>query len=601
MTEKLINTINSINVKLSLNKNDKSYLHDKLLLLEDRTSKEETKLLEPIIEVLEKVRLNKNDRKQIIEEKKSLIKIINKYEEVFEEEDNDETVDEKMNEDDVEKLLDDKIHKYNKYDKNHPMEGISFNKVNNKYRIQYKNIQTETKNLETACQKVMNNFDSKNSEKISKNPEKISKNPEKILENITKNKFLYQDHYFLIYWNNNKPYFDIQHIISILNLKQSYIKEKYNEFSHNICYYIWHKNEFNGYILRELIAEETMYSIIFSSNSKLSKSFKKDVSKILSQLRKQGDLQLTNKTITLKKNKFINMKEDVSSVLTTNYHHICSYLNPIDLEYLEMLIIEGSKIPISRYIKKHTLYGFVIPLKTEHNDIIIKFGYSEDIIKRIITLRNEYKSDIFLIKLKQITGQNDEETFHSALKTKYPHLIEKQIIDEKEKTELYKLSDIMINCFDQYMNNEIPADEPKNLTSEEKQIIESVKYQEKKFIHKFNKILLNNNLVDNRSIYDYLIIKENNKHNQEIKNKELEILKENNKHQLEVNKHQLEVNKHQLEIIKEIKNIDVEKLKLMNQYFDNNNLNNKSYVSEESDDNKQKKMNKIIKQEEILF
>src|SRR3984885_1086047 len=594
MTEKLINTINSINVKLSLNKNDKSYLHDKLLLLEDRTSKEETKLLEPIIEVLEKVRLNKNDRKQIIEEKKSLIKIINKYEEVFEEEDNDETVDEKMNEDDVEKLLDDKIHKYNKYDKNHPMEGISFNKVNNKYRIQYKNIQTETKNLETACQKVMNNFDSKNSEKISKNPEKI-------LENITKNKFLYQDHYFLIYWNNNKPYFDIQHIISILNLKQSYIKEKYNEFSHNICYYIWHKNEFNGYILRELIAEETMYSIIFSSNSKLSKSFKKDVSKILSQLRKQGDLQLTNKTITLKKNKFINMKEDVSSVLTTNYHHICSYLNPIDLEYLEMLIIEGSKIPISRYIKKHTLYGFVIPLKTEHNDIIIKFGYSEDIIKRIITLRNEYKSDIFLIKLKQITGQNDEETFHSALKTKYPHLIEKQIIDEKEKTELYKLSDIMINCFDQYMNNEIPADEPKNLTSEEKQIIESVKYQEKKFIHKFNKILLNNNLVDNRSIYDYLIIKENNKHNQEIKNKELEILKENNKHQLEVNKHQLEVNKHQLEIIKEIKNIDVEKLKLMNQYFDNNNLNNKSYVSEESDDNKQKKMNKIIKQEEILF
>src|ERR1700733_12829443 len=585
MTEKLINTINSINVKLSLNKNDKSYLHDKLLLLEDRTSKEETKLLEPIIEVLEKVRLNKNDRKQIIEEKKSLIKIINKYEEVFEEEDNDETVDEKMNEDDVEKLLDDKIHKYNKYDKNHPMEGISFNKVNNKYRIQYKNIQTETKNLETACQKVMNNFDSKNSEKISKNPEKI-------LENITKNKFLYQDHYFLIYWNNNKPYFDIQHIISILNLKQSYIKEKYNEFSHNICYYIWHKNEFNGYILRELIAEETMYSIIFSSNSKLSKSFKKDVSKILSQLRKQGDLQLTNKTITLKKNKFINMKEDVSSVLTTNYHHICSYLNPIDLEYLEMLIIEGSKIPISRYIKKHTLYGFVIPLKTEHNDIIIKFGYSEDIIKRIITLRNEYKSDIFLIKLKQITGQNGEETFHSALKTKYPHLVEKQLIDEKEKTELYKLSDIMINCFDQYMNNEIPADEPKNLTSEEKQIIESVKYQEKKFMNKFNKILLNNNLVDNRSIYDYLIIKENNKHNQEIKNKELEILKENNKHQLEVNKHQLEVNKHQLEvnkhqleIIKEIKNIDIEKLKLMNQYFDNN----KSYVSEESDDNKPEK------------
>uniref|UniRef100_A0A6C0LRW4 Uncharacterized protein n=1 Tax=viral metagenome TaxID=1070528 RepID=A0A6C0LRW4_9ZZZZ len=261
------------------------------------------------------------------------------------------------------------------------------------------------------------------------------------------------------------------------------------------------------------------------------------------------------------------MKKDVPSVLTTNYHHICSYLNLIDLEYLEMLIIEVSRIPISRYFKKHTLYGFVIPLKTDHNDIIIKFGYSEDIIKRIITLRNEYKTDIFLIKLKQITGQNDEETFHNALKTKYSHLVEKQCIDDKEKIELYKLSDILINCFDQYMNNEIPIEESKNLTSEEKQIIESIKYQEKIFMSKFNKILLNNNLVDNRSIYDYF-----------IKNKELEILKENN--QLEVNKHKQEIknkkleilienNKHKLEIIKEIKNIDIKKLKLMNQYLDN--------------------------------
>src|ERR1700733_879160 len=294
---------------------------------------------------------------------------------------------------------------------------------------------------------------------------------------------------------------------------------------------------------------------------------KKNVSKILSQLRKQGNLQIINKDIILKKNKFVNMKKDVPSVLTTNYHHICSYLNLIDLEYLEMLIIEVSRIPISRYFKKHTLYGFVIPLKTDHNDIIIKFGYSEDIIKRIITLRNEYKTDIFLIKLKQITGQNDEETFHNALKTKYSHLVEKQCIDDKEKIELYKLSDILINCFDQYMNNEIPIEESKNLTSEEKQIIESIKYQEKIFMSKFNKILLNNNLVDNRSIYDYF-----------IKNKELEILKENN--QLEENKHKQEIknkkmenlienNKHKLEIIKEIKNIDIKKLKLMNQYLDN--------------------------------
>src|ERR1700733_8399951 len=185
MTEKLVNTINSINVKLFLNKNDKSYLHDKLLLLKSKTSKEEKKMLKPIIEVLEKIRLNKNDRKQIIEEKKSLIKIINKYEEVFEEEDNDETVDEKMNEDDVEKLLDGKIHKYNKYNKNHPMEGISFNKAKNKYTIIYKNINTTSKDLEIACQKIIDIFCHKKNDLFG--------------QKVAKIKFTYQDYYFLTY------------------------------------------------------------------------------------------------------------------------------------------------------------------------------------------------------------------------------------------------------------------------------------------------------------------------------------------------------------------------------------------------------------------
>src|ERR1700733_913513 len=133
MTEKLVNTINSINIKLFLNKNDKSYLHDKLLLLKSKTSKEEKKMLKPIIEVLEKVRINQDDKRQIIEDKKSLIKIINKYEEVFE--DNDNIIDENLKENDVEKLLDGKIHKYNKYNKNHPMEGISFDKSKNKYQV----------------------------------------------------------------------------------------------------------------------------------------------------------------------------------------------------------------------------------------------------------------------------------------------------------------------------------------------------------------------------------------------------------------------------------------------------------------------------------
>ena len=72
------------------------------------------------------------------------------------------------------------------------------------------------------------------------------------------------------------------------------ITKKYNKFSDNIIGYCPIKNAFGGYTIREFINEETMYQIILSSNSEFSKSFKKDVSKILCQLRKDEQLIITN-------------------------------------------------------------------------------------------------------------------------------------------------------------------------------------------------------------------------------------------------------------------------------------------------------------------
>src|SRR5690606_6780838 len=112
------------------------------------------------------------------------------------------------------------------------------------------------------------------------------------------------------------PLFDIQHIISVLNLKTTSYTEKYNEFSNQITNYIWYKNEFDGYILRELIPETTVFEIILSSNSIISKSFKKDVSEILSDLRKDGDLIITNDTISAKKlKKHANVDEGKDVVI----------------------------------------------------------------------------------------------------------------------------------------------------------------------------------------------------------------------------------------------------------------------------------------------
>jgi len=158
------------------------------------------------------------------------------------------------------------------------------------------------------------------------------------------------------------------------------------------------------------------------------------------------------------------MENDKYNTFKPNYH-ICSYKSKKDVEYVKNLITEGSKIPISKYINKHVLYVCIIHIKTIHNFIIIKFGYSGDIIDRLKSLETEYKTKINFIKAKIITCLKDESYFHEMLKTHYSDLIEEYRIKSKssqqsycgqgkKKKELYKLSPILITEFDNYLNNE---------------------------------------------------------------------------------------------------------------------------------------------------
>lgn len=262
------------------------------------------------------------------------------------------------------------------------MEGISWSKLKDKYQIKFNKIDTLSKNLDIACQKIISNYDLKKSEIIG--------------NNSVINHFAYKSHYFICYWKNNDPYFDIQHVISVLNLKKSSWNDKYNEYCDNIVYYKWHKNDFDGYILRELIDEKTMYQILLSSNSTLSKSFKKDISKILADLRKNNAIELTNNNIKLKKNNSItNPKIDICEKIIKKSFRPYSYKSIGDFAYAQSLITCGANFSIAKYINHNILYAFIIPIKTEHDDIIIKFGYSEDLVERINSLQSEFKCKIF--------------------------------------------------------------------------------------------------------------------------------------------------------------------------------------------------------------
>ena len=73
-----------------------------------------------------------------------------------------------------------------------------------------------------------------------------------------------------------------------------------------------------------------------------------------------------------------------------------------DTEYVKRLI-RGANIPLQKYIKKNVLYAFIIMnIKLSYEYFIIKFRYTDDILGRIKTLQDEYKSKIFLIGIKLI-------------------------------------------------------------------------------------------------------------------------------------------------------------------------------------------------------
>jgi hypothetical protein len=54
-----------------------------------------------------------------------------------------------------------------------------------------------------------------------------------------------------------------------------------------------------------------------------------------------------------------------------------------------MLIANATMKPLTKYMNKNILYAFIVTLDVDHEDIIIKFGYTEDLIDRYRTLKAE--------------------------------------------------------------------------------------------------------------------------------------------------------------------------------------------------------------------
>jgi hypothetical protein len=213
----------------------------------------------------------------------------------------------------IEDLLDSNIYDYNKFNKDNPMKGVHFSIFSGKYRVTVGNFKSNIKILEDACMKVIEKNSFKNTLFDS--------------ENVPKFWFQYKKNFFVVYKINSSLFFDILHIFSLLNLKQSSARNKYSVYSNNIEHRLWQKNIFGGYTLRELISETTMYQLLMSSSSDFSKNFKQDVSNILVKSRSNKLLTIDNDTLQLK-NAVDIPQQDICQQIIENHTSLFNYIYP---------------------------------------------------------------------------------------------------------------------------------------------------------------------------------------------------------------------------------------------------------------------------------
>jgi len=437
----IMHTLNSVDVNSSLDKDKKKAVNDHLKFLSNIVDSEtEKKNLSTVIKIFNKGRLNKDDKEIIIKSIPRIENIITKYVEEFNVEPNTNVIDKTLSVKEVEELLDGKIKKYS-FNENHPMDHVSYHKRDKIYQVSIDK-KYNIERLEEACN-LAKEFITEKSDADHR-------------DFLGKKKFDYKGHYFVTYWIDNKLYFDIQHIISVLNLKNTHRNEKYNEFSDYIKFYSWHQNTFGGYILRELIDEEGMYQIILSSNSVLSKSFKKNVSKILVMLRQSGGLVIVDDELEFQPITEPHSNKLAFHVKDIQYNHLFSYTNHVDVREIHSYIDYASHINIIKYVNTPVMYMFVVTLDIPTTYILVKIGYTENISARIKSLKSEFKSNFFLLNLKRVTSRSAEEQFHREIKSVYPEFVQKYVIKTKQKStdkdEIYKFSNKLYSEFDSIIN-----------------------------------------------------------------------------------------------------------------------------------------------------
>lgn len=205
----------------------------------------EIKHINEMVRIMSKSKIVAADKVSINDMAAHLIDIINKYRAA--------SAPAPVITEEVEYLLDSTIPKYNKYSLAHPMQGTTFDAKTRRYRIFYDKTPSTVATIKDARRIIIERIVHDKYSKV------------KQLEHIEKVVLSNEDCQIIKYVSGDIEYFDIQHVIGLFDFKSGSKASKYSSFKNRIDGYFVTKNEFGGYIVRELIVLSTAKIIIGSS------------------------------------------------------------------------------------------------------------------------------------------------------------------------------------------------------------------------------------------------------------------------------------------------------------------------------------------------
>ena len=206
------------------------------------------------------------------------------------------------------------------------------------------------------------------------------------------------------------------------------------------------------------INESGVNSLILGSKKPVAKKFKQWLtSEVIPSIRKFGKYthkqhkpkQFVEDGIPVFSNKSILSNPEVKQYLELYIRN-----HKIDIpnySEIQTLLIASDNISITDYDKKHVLYYFMTSITNANdNRMIVKLGYTADILERYSSLQKEYGCKFVLVAIKQINSQQDEKQFHKLIKMKHPELNYVIRLGEKCKDELYYFDPRITNMYESF-------------------------------------------------------------------------------------------------------------------------------------------------------